>query len=103
MTGIFPLPLDIQMNVMCSKRRRNEPRRVELFLYIDHWAGVTPLLGVKSQLALNQNNINQHDHVLCSNVWSCFSFRTVADNLNWPRVNWVLLLQSALVGKAQEI
>ena len=33
---------------------KNEPRRLELFLYIDYWAGVTPLLGVKTQLAINQ-------------------------------------------------
>ena len=33
---------------------KNEHRRLELFLYIDHWAGVTPLLGVKSQLAFHK-------------------------------------------------
>ena len=27
----------------------------------------------------------------------------VADSLNWPKESWVLLLQSVLVGKAQEI
>ena len=26
-----------------------------------------------------------------------------ADSLNWPKDSWVLLLQSVLVGKAQEI
>ena len=30
-------------------------------------------------------------------------FEKVADSLNWPQESWVLLLQSALVGKAQEI
>ena len=30
-------------------------------------------------------------------------FEKVADNLNWPKESWVLLLQSVLVGKAQEI
>ena len=30
-------------------------------------------------------------------------FEKVADSLNWPKDGWVLLLQSALVGKAQEI
>ena len=30
-------------------------------------------------------------------------FGKVADSLNWPKESWVLLLQSALVGKAQEI
>ena len=30
-------------------------------------------------------------------------FEKVADSLNWPRESWVLLLQSVLVGKAQEI
>ena len=30
-------------------------------------------------------------------------FEKVADSLNWPKESWVLLLQSALVGKAQEI
>ena len=30
-------------------------------------------------------------------------FEKVADSLNWPSESWVLLLQSVLVGKAQEI
>ena len=30
-------------------------------------------------------------------------FKKVADSLNWPKESWVLLLQSVLVGKAQEI
>ena len=30
-------------------------------------------------------------------------FEKVADSLNWPTESWVLLLQSVLVGKAQEI
>ena len=30
-------------------------------------------------------------------------FEKVADSLNWPNESWVLLLQSVLVGKAQEI
>ena len=30
-------------------------------------------------------------------------FEKVADSLNWPKESWVLLLQSVLVGKAQEI
>ena len=30
-------------------------------------------------------------------------FVKVADSLNWPKESWVLLLQSVLVGKAQEI
>ena len=30
-------------------------------------------------------------------------FEKVADSLNWPKESWVLLLQSFLVGKAQEI
>ena len=30
-------------------------------------------------------------------------FEKVADSLNWPKQSWVLLLQSVLVGKAQEI
>ena len=30
-------------------------------------------------------------------------FEKVADSLNWPKGSWVLLLQSVLVGKAQEI
>ena len=30
-------------------------------------------------------------------------FENVADSLNWPKESWVLLLQSVLVGKAQEI
>ena len=30
-------------------------------------------------------------------------FEKVADSLNWPKESWVLLLQSDLVGKAQEI
>ena len=30
-------------------------------------------------------------------------FEKVADSLNWPKESWVLLLQSILVGKAQEI
>ena len=30
-------------------------------------------------------------------------FEKVADSLNWPKDSWVLLLQSFLVGKAQEI
>ena len=30
-------------------------------------------------------------------------FEQVADSLNWPKESWVLLLQSVLVGKAQEI
>ena len=30
-------------------------------------------------------------------------FEKVADSLNWPQESWVLLLQSVLVGKAQEI
>ena len=30
-------------------------------------------------------------------------FEKVADRLNWPKESWVLLLQSVLVGKAQEI
>ena len=29
-------------------------------------------------------------------------FEKVADSLNWPKKSWVLLLQSVLVGKAQE-
>ena len=29
-------------------------------------------------------------------------FEKVADSLNWPKESWVLLLQSVLVGKAQE-
>ena len=29
-------------------------------------------------------------------------FKKVADSLNWPKESWVLLLQSVLVGKAQE-
>ena len=29
-------------------------------------------------------------------------FEKVADSLNWPKESWVLLLQSILVGKAQE-
>ena len=31
------------------------------------------------------------------------SSQKVADSLNWPKESWVLLLQSVLVGKAQEI
>ena len=31
------------------------------------------------------------------------NFEKVADSLNWPKESWVLLLQSVLVGKAQEI
>ena len=38
---------------MFRDKMKNEHRRLELFLYIDHWAGVTPLLGVKSQLAFH--------------------------------------------------
>ena len=30
-------------------------------------------------------------------------FEKVADSLNWPKESWVLLLQSVLVGKCQEI
>ena len=30
-------------------------------------------------------------------------FEKVADSLNWPKESWILLLQNALVGKAQEI
>ena len=30
-------------------------------------------------------------------------FEKVADSLNWPKESWVLLLQSVLVGRAQEI
>ena len=30
-------------------------------------------------------------------------FEKIADSLNWPKESWVLLLQSVLVGKAQEI
>ena len=30
-------------------------------------------------------------------------FEKVADSLNWPKESWVLLLQSVLAGKAQEI
>ena len=30
-------------------------------------------------------------------------FEKAADSLNWPKESWVLLLQSILVGKAQEI
>ena len=30
-------------------------------------------------------------------------FEKVADSLSWPKESWVLLLQSVLVGKAQEI
>ena len=30
-------------------------------------------------------------------------FEKVADSLNWPKESWLLLLQSVLVGKAQEI
>ena len=30
-------------------------------------------------------------------------FEKVADSLNWPKESWVLLLQTVLVGKAQEI
>ena len=30
-------------------------------------------------------------------------FEKVTDSLNWPKESWVLLLQSVLVGKAQEI
>ena len=30
-------------------------------------------------------------------------FEKVADSLNWPKESWVLLLQSVLVGKAQDI
>ena len=30
-------------------------------------------------------------------------FEKAADSLNWPKESWVLLLQSVLVGKAQEI
>ena len=30
-------------------------------------------------------------------------FEKVADSLNWPKESWVLLLQSVLVGKAQQI
>ena len=30
-------------------------------------------------------------------------FEKVADSLNWPKESWVLLLQSVLIGKAQEI
>ena len=30
-------------------------------------------------------------------------FEKVADSLNWPKESWVILLQSVLVGKAQEI
>ena len=30
-------------------------------------------------------------------------FEKLADSLNWPKESWVLLLQSVLVGKAQEI
>ena len=33
----------------------------------------------------------------------CAHFEKVADCLNWPKESWVLLLQSVLVGKAQEI
>ena len=32
-----------------------------------------------------------------------FQEKEVADSLNWPKESWVLLLQSVLVGKAQEI
>ena len=53
---MFLAPRLSNEHVMCSNRsvQRNEHRRLELFLYIDHWAGVTPLLGVKSQLAFNR-------------------------------------------------
>ena len=52
---IFLAPRLSNEHVMCSKRsEENEPRRLERFLYIHYWAGVTPLLGVKPQLALNQ-------------------------------------------------
>ena len=30
-------------------------------------------------------------------------FEKVAENLNWPKVHWTLLLQSVLIGKAREI
>ena len=30
-------------------------------------------------------------------------FEKVADSLSWPKESWVLLLQSVMVGKAQEI
>ena len=30
-------------------------------------------------------------------------FEKVADSLNWPKESWVLLLQSVLVGKVQQI
>ena len=30
-------------------------------------------------------------------------FEKVVDSLNWPKESWVILLQSVLVGKAQEI
>ena len=30
-------------------------------------------------------------------------FEKVAENLNWPKEHWTLLLQSVLIGKAHEI
>ena len=30
-------------------------------------------------------------------------FEKVAENLNWPKEHWTLLLQSVLIGKAREI
>ena len=30
-------------------------------------------------------------------------FEKVAENLNWPKQHWTLLLQSVLIGKAREI
>ena len=32
-----------------------------------------------------------------------YTFKKVAENLNWPKQHWTLLLQSVLIGKAREI
>ena len=50
---IFLAPSHIWTCRLFRDKMKNEHGRLELFLYIDHWAGVTPLLGVKTQLAIN--------------------------------------------------
>ena len=43
MTSKFSLPPDFQMNMSCVQREmKNEPRRLELFLYIDYSLGSQP-------------------------------------------------------------
>ena len=50
------------------------------------------------------NNVKKFDFVNSFFFKSTFPWSyKAADSLSWPKDSWVLLLQSVLVGKAQEI